>query len=121
VDAAEGLPERQAALFRALGHPIRLQIVLYLAERPETCACDFTKFLPVTQPTVSAHLKTLREAGVVVTERRGNQICCSLSAAAISTMAELLARVAPRPTVGTGEAAAPRRRAGAQVGGATCR
>ena len=43
------------------------------------CACDFTEFFDVSQPTISAHLKTLRETGLVTSQRKGNTICYSVA------------------------------------------
>lgn len=80
----------QARLLRALGHPIRLGIVRHLSLQPETCACDFTDFFQVSQPTISGHLRTLRQAGVVVTRRRGTQICYSLAEAPLTELSHLL-------------------------------
>jgi ArsR family transcriptional regulator len=61
-----------------------------LAKTPETCACDFTDLFAVAQPTISAHLRTLREAGLVTTRRRGTQICYSINQATLDqTLAEL--------------------------------
>jgi ArsR family transcriptional regulator len=55
-----------------LGHPIRLQILDMLAQREgQVCVCDLEGALPVKQPTVSHHLKLLREAGLIDCERRG--------------------------------------------------
>jgi ArsR family transcriptional regulator len=55
-----------------LGHPIRLQILDLLAQREsQVCVCDLEAALPVKQPTVSHHLKLLREAGLIGCERRG--------------------------------------------------
>jgi ArsR family transcriptional regulator, arsenate/arsenite/antimonite-responsive transcriptional repressor len=55
-----------------LGHPIRLQILDMLAQREgQVCVCDLEAALPVKQPTVSHHLKLLREAGLIDCERRG--------------------------------------------------
>lgn len=55
-----------------LGHPIRLQILDMLAQRDgQVCVCDLEGALPVKQPTVSHHLKLLREAGLIDCERRG--------------------------------------------------
>ena len=65
--------ETDAAALRALAHPVRLGIMRRLAETPETCACDFTEFFGVAQPTISQHLKVLRQAGLVRTRRRGTQ------------------------------------------------
>ncbi len=61
-------------LLSALADPTRLAIVRQLAESNETCACDFTATCGVGQPTVSHHLRVLREAGVVTSDRRGQWI-----------------------------------------------
>jgi ArsR family transcriptional regulator len=91
-----------ADLFRALGHPIRLGIMRQLAERPETCACDFTEVFGVAQPTISQHLKVLREAGLVRTQRRGTQICYSVDPAGLATVSATVAALTPRPAVAAG-------------------
>ena len=75
-------------LLTALADPTRLAIVRQLAET-ETCACDFTMFCDVGQPTVSHHLRVLREAGIVVSERRGQSIFYQLSPEVSSRLAEL--------------------------------
>lgn len=82
-----------AAGFKALGHPVRLGIALRLAEEPDTCACDFAEVFGVSQPTVSQHLKVLREAGLVTTRRDGNQICYSLDPAGLDELRGLVARL----------------------------
>ncbi len=61
-------------LLAALADPSRLEIVRQLAGLAEVCACDFTDCCDVSQPTVSHHLKVLRDAGVVTSERRGNWV-----------------------------------------------
>ena len=67
-------------LLQAIADPVRLSIVRQLAAEPNaTCACDFTECCTVRQPTVSHHLKVLREAGVVTTERRGTFIYYQLA------------------------------------------
>ncbi|HEY7735985.1 MAG TPA: metalloregulator ArsR/SmtB family transcription factor [Candidatus Limnocylindrales bacterium] len=66
-------------LLQALADPARLAIVRQLASLPEVCACDFTSCCDVRQPTVSHHLRILREAGVVTSERRGTQILYRLA------------------------------------------
>jgi ArsR family transcriptional regulator len=83
-----------AARFKALGHPVRLGIVLRLAENPGTCACDFADVFGIAQPTVSEHLRVLREAGLAVTERRGTQICYSLAPGVFDELAELVSSLA---------------------------
>lgn len=70
---------RTAKLFNALGDETRLKIVLYLKDG-ERCACELPKAVNRAQPTVSQHLKILREAGVLVSRRDGKKImyrvCC---------------------------------------------
>ena len=64
--------ERLAAVARALGDPIRLQLVNVLRKHGgEVCVCELTPLFDVGQPTVSHHLKVLRDAGLVNAERRG--------------------------------------------------
>ena len=77
-------------LLAALADPTRLAIVRQLAGDPEVCACDFTACCDVSQPTVSHHLKVLREAGIVTSERRGTWVWYRLEPSA----AERLARIA---------------------------
>ena len=67
-------PDADVRLLAALADPTRLAIVRQLSSETEVCACDFTLSCDVSQPTVSHHLKVLREAGVVQSERRGNWI-----------------------------------------------
>jgi ArsR family transcriptional regulator len=61
-------------LLAALADPTRLEILRELAGSSEVCACDLTDCCQVSQPTVSHHLRVLREAGAVVSERRGSNI-----------------------------------------------
>ena len=64
--------ERLAAVGRALSDPIRLQLVDVLRRHAgKVCVCELTPLFEVSQPTVSHHLKVLREAGLVDVERRG--------------------------------------------------
>ena len=81
---------RDAIRLKALGHPVRLGIAMQLAAEPGTCACDFADVFGVSQPTVSEHLRVLREAGLVTTRRRGTQICYSLDPAAVRALARLI-------------------------------
>ena len=70
-----------ALLFKALSDPYRLTMLATLARSPDdVCVCDFTGTLPLEQPTVSHHLRILREAGLVTSERRGTWVYYQLSA-----------------------------------------
>jgi DNA-binding transcriptional ArsR family regulator len=68
------LVDPEVRLFQALADPTRLAIVRELSGASEVCACDFTSCCDVRQPTVSHHLKVLREAGVIEGERRGSWV-----------------------------------------------
>lgn len=72
ADAAPAL----AQAFAALADPVRLQLVslLLTAENGEVCACDLVDPVGRSQPTVSHHLKVLRDAGLVTGTRRGSNI-----------------------------------------------
>ncbi|MET9303335.1 MULTISPECIES: ArsR/SmtB family transcription factor [Micromonospora] len=65
-----------APAFKALGDPVRLQLMSMIAsaEGGEVCVCDLTPAFDLTGPTISHHLKTLREAGLVDAERRGTWV-----------------------------------------------
>ncbi len=64
--------DRLAAIAKALGDPIRLQLVdVLLKHAGEVCVCELVPLFDLSQPTVSHHLKVLREAGIVASERRG--------------------------------------------------
>jgi ArsR family transcriptional regulator len=76
-------------ILQAIAEPTRLAIVRQLASDGEVCACDFTDCCDVSQPTVSHHLKVLREAGVVSGERRGTWIYYRLEPKAASRIAAL--------------------------------
>lgn len=65
-----------APAFKALGDPVRLQLMSMIAAAPagEICVCDLTPAFELSGPTISHHLKTLREAGLVDAERRGTWV-----------------------------------------------
>jgi ArsR family transcriptional regulator len=60
-----------ARCFKALADPTRVAIVNRLAAAGEVCVCDLTAAFALSQPTISHHLKLLREAGLVAATRRG--------------------------------------------------
>jgi DNA-binding transcriptional ArsR family regulator len=88
-------------MLRALGHPVRLGIMRRLAAEPETCACDFSDVFGLKQPTISQHLKVLREAELVTTRRRGTQICYSVHPDAILELTGTLGALTARPAAAT--------------------
>ena len=81
-------------LLRALAHPVRWGIVRRLAAEPGICACDFTEFFDVSQPTISAHLKVLRAAGLVTTQRNGTTICYRIAPGRLARLGTLITEMA---------------------------
>jgi ArsR family transcriptional regulator, arsenate/arsenite/antimonite-responsive transcriptional repressor len=76
-----------ALLFKALGDPHRLAILATLARaKDDVCVCDFTAGLPLEQPTVSHHLRWLREADLVRSQRRGTWVYYRLAPGAMGRL-----------------------------------
>ena len=63
-----------APMFKALGDPVRLRLLSLIASSAEVCVCDLTAAFDVSGPTISHHLRVLREAGLVDCERRGTWV-----------------------------------------------
>lgn len=71
-DVEREVAERMAAVAKALGDPIRLQLVDVLRKHAgKVCVCELVPLFDLSQPTVSHHLKVLRDAGIVASERQG--------------------------------------------------
>jgi ArsR family transcriptional regulator len=104
-------------LLAALGDPTRLEILRELAGSSEVCACEFTSCCDVSQPTVSHHLKVLREAGAVVSERRGSWVFYRIAPNLQERLAAIAATIMPGGLVPL--ASLRRSPRPAQLGGAT--
>ncbi len=96
-------------LLAALADPTRLAIVRELAATNETCACDFTATCDVGQPTVSHHLRVLREAGVVTSERRGQWIYYRLAPEVAERLGSIARDLVPGGLIPVGDLVAGRR------------
>ncbi|NUP47089.1 MAG: helix-turn-helix transcriptional regulator [Catenulispora sp.] len=94
---AEPLSEAEAAglagVFKALADPVRLRLFSLVASHAggEACVCDLASSFDVTQPTISHHLKVLREAGLLDSERRGTWIYYRARPEAMAQLSLLLA------------------------------
>lgn len=66
--------ESAAALLKAIADPVRLRLMSIIATADETCVCELSGEFDVSQPTISHHLRVLREAGWVDSERRGTWV-----------------------------------------------
>ena len=89
-------PERDelAARFKALADPTRVAIVNRLAATDECCVCDLTGAFALSQPTISHHLRLLREAGLVEASRRGTWAYYRLIPEAVSELRTALGAAA---------------------------
>jgi ArsR family transcriptional regulator len=97
-------------LLQAAADPTRLAILRQLSVAGAVCACDFTDSCKVSQPTVSHHLKVLRDAGWVSTERRASWIFYSLRAEAVARFRQLAVQIEPvGPRLSGSAALNPRR------------
>lgn len=87
-----------ARMFKALGDPVRLRLLSMIASREggEICVCDLTPAFELSQPTISHHLKLLRQAGLIDCERRGTWVYYWLIPETTDKLAALLTR-AGRP------------------------
>ena len=82
------------ALFKALADETRLEMLgLMAAARAELCVCDIESHFELSQPTISHHLKVLREARLVTSERRGTWVYYSLDRGTLRLLREFHALV----------------------------
>lgn len=88
-----------ALLLQGAADPTRLAILRQLAAGDGVCACDFLACCDVAQPTISHHLKVLRETGWVRSERRGSYVYYFLRPEAVERFRTIAASLAPLPTV----------------------
>ena len=81
-----------ARCFKALGDPVRLRLLSLIAARAgaEVCVCELTDAFDVTGPTISHHLKVLREAGLIDCERRGTWVYYWVIPSALARLSGLL-------------------------------
>ncbi len=84
-------------LLQAAADPARLSILRQLSSDGPTCACDFSDCCDISQPTVSHHLKVLREAGWITGERRGTWIWYAIRPEAVERFGALASAIQPAP------------------------
>lgn len=104
---AEPLTEVEAAglaqVFKALADPVRLRLLSLVASYAggEACVCDLAAHFDVTQPTISHHLKVLREAGLLESERRATWIYYRVRPEALARLSGLLAPTTAESAAGS--------------------
>ncbi|MFI6868989.1 ArsR/SmtB family transcription factor [Nocardia sp. NPDC050406] len=89
---AEEAAVELASVFRALSDPVRLRLLSAIASRAgqEACVCDLSEGIDVTQPTISHHLKVLREAGLLASERRASWVYYRVVPEALQRLSDVL-------------------------------
>ena len=100
--SAAPLDEDQAAelakVFKALGDPVRLRLMSMIASRGEggeVCVCELTPAFELSQPTISHHLKLLRQAGLIDCERRGTWVYYWVLPGVLDRLAAFLSTTQP--------------------------
>ena len=86
-----------ARVFKAMGDPVRLRLLSLIASHAggEACVCDLSEVFELSGPTISHHLKVLREAGLITGERRGTWVYYRVRPEALQLASQVLA---PAPT-----------------------
>ncbi|QUR67120.1 ArsR/SmtB family transcription factor [Mycobacterium spongiae] len=81
-----------AARFKALADPVRLQLLSSVASHAggEACVCDISAGVEVSQPTISHHLKVLRDAGLLTSQRRASWVYYAVVPEALNALSTLL-------------------------------
>jgi ArsR family transcriptional regulator len=76
-----GQAEQLSSLLKAVADPTRLQLIAYInaSTKSESCVCDLTEALDLSQPTISHHLRILTEAGLISREKRGTWVWYSVN------------------------------------------
>lgn len=90
-----------AAAFKALSDPVRLRLLSVIASHvgQEACVCEISDGFDVSQPTISHHLKVLREAGLLSSERRGSWVYYRVEPGALRQLSDLLNIALPEAAV----------------------
>lgn len=78
---ARSQAEQLASLLKAVADPTRLQLIAFInaSSKSESCVCDLTEALDLSQPTISHHLRILTEAGLITREKRGTWVWYSVN------------------------------------------
>lgn len=90
TEVSESDAQRLAPLFKALGDPVRLRMASMIAAKPELCVCEISPAFDLSSGTISHHLKTLRDAGLVDSERRGTFVFYWIRPSARDALAAML-------------------------------
>ena len=98
-----------ARVFKAMGDPVRLRLLSLIASHAggEACVCDLTDVFDLSGPTISHHLKVLREAGLITGERRGTWVYYRVRPELLAQLATVLVPATAADVVPTDRVALP--------------
>lgn len=91
--AEEGELTQSAAVFKALSDETRLRILRVISHMDQLCECNIVPVFGLSQPTISYHLKVLREAGLITSERRGQWVWHRINQKAVLTAVRRLTEI----------------------------
>jgi ArsR family transcriptional regulator, arsenate/arsenite/antimonite-responsive transcriptional repressor len=99
-------------VFKAMGDPVRLRLLSLIASHAggEACVCDLTEVFDLSGPTISHHLKVLREAGLIIGERRATWVYYRIRPEVLEALASVLVPAAPDTVPDELEGVVPRTR-----------
>lgn len=96
TDHFTGKQNTIATMIKALGHPARIAIIEYLM-KVDACICgDIVNELPLAQPTISQHLKELKNAGLIKGNVEGNSICYCIDEKAIEKLQNYFSNISAK-------------------------
>ncbi|MCC6000372.1 MAG: winged helix-turn-helix transcriptional regulator, partial [Pararhodobacter sp.] len=98
--AADAQTQQIAAIARALAHPARVRIIMFLLSQPGCIGGDIVHEVGLAQSTVSEHLRILKAAGIVTGTIDYPRICYALDPAALAPLRALIDAIVARPTEG---------------------
>ncbi len=88
-----------AAQLKAMSHPVRLRMLDVISQGGgDICGCDIECHFALSQPTISHHLKVLRDVGLILSEARGVWVHHQINPAALDTLQDLLSLLRPAKT-----------------------
>lgn len=96
-------------VFKAMGDPVRLRLLSLIASHAggEACVCDLTDVFDLSGPTISHHLKVLREAGLITGDRRGTWVYYRIQPDLLGRLSEVLVPAEPGLRAGPGATSLP--------------
>ncbi|GAA1011848.1 transcriptional regulator [Acrocarpospora pleiomorpha] len=99
---SEGEAAELAVLLKAVADPVRLRLLSMIGSHPggEACVCDLTDAFDLTAPTISHHLKVLRTAGLIGSQRRGTWVYYWIIPEVVNRLGDLFTphQQSPTPT-----------------------